>query len=154
SVVFLLVQSCSLSLGLDLPVFALDFGFSNVRKKYFLTMSSVDTAISLQNISKAYRLYGSLREQVLDVFGLTKLRFWRSTNFAEHWAVKDINLEVKRGERIGLIGRNGAGKTTLLKMITGNFMPTRGDIFINGSVQALMHVGLGFHPEFSGYENI
>ena len=65
-----------------------------------------------------------------------------------------MSLVVRRGERIGVIGRNGAGKTTLLKLITGNFAPTRGTVVVNGSVQALINIGLGFHPEFTGYENI
>jgi lipopolysaccharide transport system ATP-binding protein len=116
-------------------------------------MSDEPPAISLKGVSKIYRLYGSLTEQALDVFGLSKLLFWRRPGYAEHWALKDINLQIRRGERIGILGRNGAGKTTLLKIITSNFLPTTGVIRVNGSVQALMGVGLGFHPEFTGYEN-
>jgi lipopolysaccharide transport system ATP-binding protein len=63
-------------------------------------------------------------------------------------------LQVKRGERLGIIGRNGAGKTTLLKLITRNYRPSGGDVTINGKVQCLMDAGLGFHPEFTGLENI
>jgi lipopolysaccharide transport system ATP-binding protein len=117
-------------------------------------MSDEPPAISLKGVSKIYRLYGSLTEQALDVFGLSKLLFWRRPGYAEHWALKDINLEIRRGERVGILGRNGAGKTTLLKIITSNFLPTTGDVIVNGSVQALMGVGLGFHPEFTGHENI
>lgn len=117
-------------------------------------MSDEPSAISLKGVSKIYRLYGSLTEQALDVFGLSKLLFWRRPRYTEHWALNGINLVVKRGERIGILGRNGAGKTTLLKIITGNFLPSSGQAVVNGAVQALMHVGLGFHPEFSGYDNI
>jgi lipopolysaccharide transport system ATP-binding protein len=111
-------------------------------------------AIVLNSISKVYRLYESPSEQALDVFGLSRLRFWRKPKYHERAALEDVSLVVRRGERIGIIGRNGAGKTTLLKLITGNFAPTRGTVVVNGSVQALINIGLGFHPEFTGYENI
>lgn len=111
-------------------------------------------AIVLNGIAKVYRLYDSPTEQALDVFGLSRLRFWRKPRYHEKAALEDISLLVRRGERIGIIGRNGAGKTTLLKLITGNFAPTRGTVVVNGSVQALINTGLGFHPEFTGYENI
>src|SRR5438270_6992922 len=111
-------------------------------------------AIILNGIAKIYRLYDSPTEQALDVFGLSRLRFWRKPRYHEKAALDDISLLVRRGERIGIIGRNGAGKTTLLKLITGNFAPTRGTVVVNGTVQALINTGLGFHPEFTGYENI
>jgi lipopolysaccharide transport system ATP-binding protein len=111
-------------------------------------------AIVLNGIAKIYRLYDSPTEQALDVFGLSRLRFWRKPRYHEKAALEDISLLVRRGERIGIIGRNGAGKTTLLKLITGNFAPSRGTVVVNGSVQALINTGLGFHPEFTGYENI
>lgn len=90
----------------------------------------------------------------LDALGLNKVLFWRKKKVDEFNALKGISLEVGHGELVGVIGRNGAGKSTLLKLITGNFAPTSGRIAVNGSVQALMQVGLGFHPEFTGYENI
>lgn len=111
-------------------------------------------AISIKNLNKNYQLYNSVADQVVDVLGLTKLMFWRKTSIAQHQALKNVSLEVKKGERIGVVGRNGAGKSTLLKLVTGNFSPSSGDITVNGTVQALMNVGLGFHSEFSGYENI
>jgi lipopolysaccharide transport system ATP-binding protein len=117
-------------------------------------MLEAPPAIVLNSIAKVYRLYDSPSEQALDVFGLSRLRFWRKPKYHDRAALEDISLVVRRGERIGIIGRNGAGKTTLLKLITGNFAPTRGTVVVNGSVQALINIGLGFHPEFTGYENI
>ncbi len=111
-------------------------------------------AISLTNVSKAYRLYGSMSVKVLDVLGLGKLAFWGGRDGRYYQALQNITLEVKRGERLGIVGRNGAGKTTLLKLMTGNFSPTSGVVQVNGKVQALMTVGLGFHPEFTGHDNI
>jgi lipopolysaccharide transport system ATP-binding protein len=111
-------------------------------------------AIVVRDLHKTYRLYASLGEQVLDVLGLSRLRFWRPPACSEFPALNGVSITIKRGERLGIIGRNGAGKTTLLKLITGNFAPSRGEIVVRGRVQALMNVGLGFHPEFTGYENV
>lgn len=111
-------------------------------------------AIRFQNVRKVYRLYDSVGEQALDVLGLAPLRFWRPIRFREFTALKDISLDVGHGERVGVIGRNGAGKSTLLKLLTGNFAPSAGTVRVEGAVQALMQVGLGFHPEFTGFENV
>lgn len=108
-----------------------------------------DDAIVFDNVTKVYRLYRNKWEIVTDVLG-----FKSRSKIPEFFALKNINLTVKKGERIGLVGRNGAGKSTLLKLITGNFNQTSGDIIVNGKVQALMNTGIGFHPEFSGLENI
>lgn len=111
--------------------------------------------IELQGIGKMYKLFDKTSDRVADVFGVDKLRFWdRSPRFREFWALRDINLTVEKGERIGIIGRNGAGKSTLLKLITANIQPTEGSIAIRGEIQALMQLGTGFHPEFTGIENI
>jgi homopolymeric O-antigen transport system ATP-binding protein len=111
-------------------------------------------AISLTDVTKTYRLYSSVKEQALDVLGVTWLRFWRGPRYTTYPALDGISLEVERGERVGIVGRNGAGKTTLLKLITGNFAPTSGAVHVNGTVQALMQTGLGFHPEFTGHDNV
>jgi lipopolysaccharide transport system ATP-binding protein len=111
-------------------------------------------AISLRDVSKTYRLYDGKVQQALSAFGLEWLRFWRRPQHREYEALRGVSLEIRRGERVGIVGRNGAGKTTLLKLITGNFTPTGGRLDVRGSVQALMSVGIGFHPEFTGYENI
>src|SRR5262245_14282812 len=111
-------------------------------------------AISLTDVTKTYRLYASIKEQALDVLGVSRLRFWRRPRYTTYPALDGINLEVEQGERLGIVGRNGAGKTTLLKLITGNFAPSSGVVRVNGAVQALMQTGLGFHPEFTGHENV
>lgn len=113
-------------------------------------------AIRLRDVSKVYRLYSRPHDMMLDQTGLNKLMFWRKggASFTNFNALSHVNLDIAKGERVGIIGRNGAGKTTLLKLITENFAPTTGNVAINGTVQALMQLGIGFHPDFSGYENI
>ena len=115
---------------------------------------SDDAAIIARGLVKTYRLYGSMTQMALDRLGLYNALFWRRPEFKEFDALAGLDLKVAHGERVAIIGRNGAGKTTLLKLLTGNFAPTAGDLKVNGSIQALMHTGLGFHPEFTGLENI
>lgn len=103
---------------------------------------------------KTYTLYPSPTKQLLDVLGLYRLPMWPKPRFGQHRAVAGIDLRIIGGERVGVIGRNGAGKTTLLKMITGSTSPSSGELVVNGDVQALMQVGMGFHPEFTGRANI
>ncbi len=110
-------------------------------------------AIQFDRVTKTYRLFGSFREQAEEVLGL-RLPFRRRRPSREFKALDGINLKIARGEQVGLIGRNAAGKTTLLKLLTGNFSATSGTVIVNGTVQALMQTGLGFYPEFTGYENL
>ena len=111
-------------------------------------------SISIKNVYKEYLLYANPRDKLIDIFSLSKLGFKLSSKPQKFNALRNISLEIERGQRIGIIGRNGAGKTTLLKLICGNFKPTTGSVFINGNVQALMNIGVGFHPEYTGRENI
>lgn len=108
-----------------------------------------DIAISLRGVSKMYRIFEKPIYKVLDSLGYTV-----ESKVQEFWAVRDIDLDIYKGTRVGLLGRNGAGKSTLLKMISDNIRPTTGDIRINGHVSALLELGTGFHPEFSGRENV
>lgn len=110
-----------------------------------------DTLISVENIGKMYKLYRNQRDKVMDVFGLN---FFSKNTYKEFWALRNINLTIKKGERVGFIGHNGAGKSTLLKLITGNIKPTDGRLAVKGKIQALLEMGTGFHPDFTGRENI
>lgn len=121
-------------------------------------MSSLITpeplAIKLDQVSKIYQLYGSQGDQLIDVLGLQRIGLKPRTTPKEFVALNNVSLDVAKGQRIGIVGRNGAGKTTLLKLICGNFAPTSGTVTVNGTVQALMNIGVGFHPEFTGRENV
>ena len=88
------------------------------------------------------------------MLGLHRLRFRKKPEYPKHTALRSIDLTIHEGEKIGIIGRNGSGKTTLLKLISRNTTPTGGVLNVQGNVQALMQVGLGFHPEFTGRANI
>jgi len=101
-----------------------------------------------------YKLYRRPADKVLGALGLDRLLFWRRHTYKEFWALRDINLDVGRGARLGFIGRNGAGKSTLLKIVAGNVAATEGTVEVNGRIQALMELGTGFHPEFTGRQNI
>jgi lipopolysaccharide transport system ATP-binding protein len=120
-------------------------------------MSSNDIAISVTNLSKCYQIYEHPRDR-LKQFVMPHLR--RMTGqapkqyFREFWALKDVSFEVKKGETVGIIGRNGSGKSTLLQMICGTLNPTSGSIQTNGRIAALLELGSGFNPEFTGRENI
>ncbi|HLO74948.1 MAG TPA: ABC transporter ATP-binding protein [Magnetospirillum sp.] len=111
-------------------------------------------AIRLCSVRKIYRLYDSLHQQALAVLGLDRWLPWQRGKAKTFMALDGVELTVRHGERVALVGRNGAGKTTLLKLITGNFAPTAGSVHIDGTVQALMQVGLGFHHDFTGRENV
>jgi lipopolysaccharide transport system ATP-binding protein len=103
----------------------------------------------MANVGKAYKLFPSPLGIFLDALGLSRL-----TRYREFWAVRGFDLELARGQRLGLIGRNGAGKSTVLKLITQNVDATEGTVEVDGDVYALFEAGGGLHPEFSGYENV
>ncbi len=111
-------------------------------------------AIQADNLGKMFKLYRSILDTGLDALGLGWLLPWHKIWAREFWALRRIDLTVMSGKRLGIIGRNGAGKSTLLKLISGTLAPTEGSIQVCGNVQALMQAGAGFHPEFTGYENI
>jgi lipopolysaccharide transport system ATP-binding protein len=110
-------------------------------------------AIVFEGVTKRYRLGGGAKAQLLDAFGLSRFGSAKREQ-REFLALDDVSFQLERGRRMGLIGRNGAGKTTLLKLISGNFRPSAGRVEVNGTVQALMTMGQGFHPDYTGRENI
>lgn len=110
--------------------------------------------VRLRNVGKAYKIFGSKLDNFVDALSLNRLLPWYRSKPLEFWALRGIELELGRGRRIGIVGRNGAGKTTLLKLITGNLSPTTGSVQVKGRVQALIDAGTGFHPDFTGRENV
>ncbi len=118
---------------------------------------SSEIAIRIDNLSKCYQIYDTPRDR-LKQFVLPRLRRMMGNSpkqyFGEFWALKDVSFEVKKGETVGIIGRNGSGKSTLLQMICGTLNPTSGSIQTNGRIAALLELGSGFNPEFTGRENV
>lgn len=110
-----------------------------------------EIAIHARGLTKVYRLYAKPQHRFLDMFGL--LRGGKRA-YSEHAAVTGVNLEIRRGERVAIIGRNGAGKSTLLKLISNVIEPTSGSIDVQGEARALLQIGSGFHPDFTGRENV
>jgi homopolymeric O-antigen transport system ATP-binding protein len=113
-----------------------------------------EPAIEAEDLGKMYRLYSRPADRVLDALGLDRMLFWRRRSYSEFWALRGLEIEVAKGERLGIIGHNGAGKSTLLKILCGNVRPTEGSFRVRGQVQALLTLGTGFHPEFTGRQNI
>lgn len=118
---------------------------------------SSDITIRVENLSKCYQIYDQPRDR-LKQFVVPRLR--RAIGqpvtqyFREFWALKDVSFEVKRGETVGIIGRNGSGKSTLLQMICGTLSPSTGSVTTHGRIAALLELGSGFNPEFTGRENV
>jgi lipopolysaccharide transport system ATP-binding protein len=114
-------------------------------------------AIKVEHLSKCYQMYTAPRDR-LKQFVLPRLQRLAGQMpcqyYREFWALKDVSFEVKKGETVGIIGRNGSGKSTLLQMICGTLNPTSGSVQTNGRIAALLELGSGFNPEFTGRENV
>jgi len=107
------------------------------------------TALRVENVSKQYRIYARPADRLKE--SLTRGRLKRHREF---WALKDINFEIEKGSTTGVIGPNGSGKSTLLQIITGTLEPTHGGVHYDGRLAALLELGSGFNPEFTGIENV
>lgn len=106
-------------------------------------------AIKIENLTKVYKLYDSPIDRLKEALHLRNKKYHK--NF---YALNDVNFEIKKGDTIGIIGKNGSGKSTLLKIITGVLTPSQGSVVANGRISALLELGAGFNPEYTGLENI
>jgi len=108
-----------------------------------------DIAIEVKNLTKMYKLYDKNSDRLKDALGLGKNKLYK-----EHLALNNVNMTIKKGETIGIIGTNGSGKSTILKIITGVLSPTSGEVNVNGHISALLELGAGFNMEYNGIDNI
>ena len=106
-------------------------------------------AIDIQHITKTYNMYKKPSDRFKEALSPTKKSYHDL-----FYALDDVTMQIKKGEMIGFVGENGSGKSTMLKIITGVLTPTSGSMVINGKISALLELGSGFNPEYSGYENI
>lgn len=113
------------------------------------TPDTSEYAIEVNGLSKCYQIYDKPSDRLKQM-----LMRGRKQYYKEFWALKDVSFKIKKGETVGIIGRNGSGKSTLLQMICGTLNPTDGEVKVNGRVAALLELGAGFNPEFSGVENV
>ena len=113
-----------------------------------MNVKNSQTTIAVQQLGKAFTIHNRKREQFKEIFGRKK----KQRN--QYWALKNIDFELKRGEAIGIIGKNGSGKSTLLQLIYGTLTATEGKVITNGRIAALLELGSGFNPDFTGKENV
>ena len=106
-------------------------------------------SVEVNDLSKVYHLYNKSSDRLRETFSIKKKKYSK-----DHYALKNINLSIKHGESVGIVGTNGSGKSTLLKLITGVVTPTTGEIKTEGKIAALLELGAGFNPEYTGIENI
>ena len=106
-------------------------------------------AISVRGVEKVYKLYDKSSDRVREALGLT-----RKARHKRHYALNGIDMDIRQGECVGIIGTNGSGKSTILKIITGVLSPTKGEVEVNGRISALLELGAGFNMEYNGIENV
>lgn len=108
-----------------------------------------DIAIEVKDVGKIYKLYDKPSDRIKDALGLG-----RKKHYTEHHALQGVDMTIRQGECVGIIGTNGSGKSTILKIITGVLSPTSGEVIVNGRISALLELGAGFNMEYNGIENI
>lgn len=116
-----------------------------------------DLAIRVSGVTKCFQVYAQPQDRLKQAVLPRLSRFLRrpaGMYYREFWALKGIDFEVRRGDTVGIIGRNGSGKSTLLQIICGTLQPTNGEVVVHGRVAALLELGAGFNPEFTGRENV
>lgn len=112
-------------------------------------VAPLQPAIHANNLSKCYQLYTHPRDRLKQFLLRGKQQY-----FQELWALREVSFDIMPGEVIGIIGRNGSGKSTLLQLLCGTLTPTSGEVAVNGRIAALLELGAGFNPEFTGRENV
>ncbi len=114
-------------------------------------------AIAIDSVGKCYPVYARPLDRLRQFFAPSLARALRrapKAHFSEYWALQDVSCTIQRGEQVGIVGRNGAGKSTLLQIVCGTLAPTTGSVTVHGRVAALLELGAGFNPEFTGRENV
>jgi lipopolysaccharide transport system ATP-binding protein len=127
------------------PVTHLDAAITDCK----LAMEDSGVAVRVESLSKIYKLYPDRKARLVEALHPLRRKYHRDFH-----ALNNINLEVKNGEILGIVGKNGSGKSTLLKIIYGLLQPTSGSVLVNGAISALIELGAGFNPELTGLENI
>ena len=108
-----------------------------------------NTVIRLENVSKYYKLYHSQRDRLKEIVNIYGRQYHK-----KYYALKNVELNIQKGQILGMVGENGSGKSTLLKLISSVLKPSAGRIMVNGRISALLELGAGFNPQFTGIENI
>jgi ABC-type polysaccharide/polyol phosphate transport system ATPase subunit len=111
--------------------------------------STNSVALTVRDLGKVYQIYDRPQDRLKQA-----LWRWRRQFYREFWALRHVSLDVRRGETLGIIGRNGSGKSTLLQIICGTLTPSEGSAEVHGRLSALLELGAGFNPEFTGRENV
>ena len=120
-------------------------------------MSSDTLALDIDGLGKCFHIYDKPGDRLRQFIypRLSRLVGQPAKSYhRDFWALQHLDLQVKKGETIGIIGRNGSGKSTLLQMVCGTLEPTRGEVRVQGRIAALLELGAGFNPEFSGRDNV
>ena len=109
----------------------------------------MDTAISVKNVNKKFKLYNSPKDRLKEALHPRRKKYHK-----DFWALRDISFDVPKGTAIGIIGQNGCGKSTLLQIICGILRASSGHVKTNGKISALLELGTGFNPDFTGRQNV